>query len=115
MHIKRRRLLPHFETCSVALFVALALCGPLQARAQTDTTASATAQVSPAATQGSIPPNSWTARQISEAFREGDKNGDGRLSREEAALWAGLSRRFDQVDTDKDGSISSAEFDEALK
>lgn len=115
MHVKKRRLLlPHFETCSVALFASLALYGPLQARAQA-TAPAATSQHSTASTSTTIPPNHWTAEQISQAFKQGDKNSDGRLSRDEAALWAGLSRRFDQVDTNKDGSISSAEFDEALK
>ncbi len=48
-------------------------------------------------------------------FTRSDTDGDGQLSRQEASMWAGLSSRFDQIDANKDGSISSAEFDEALK
>lgn len=118
MHVKRRRILPNFETCSVALFATMALYGPLPARAQSATPSTSTSpstQLSPAPTSNTIPPNKWTAEQLSHAFKQTDANADGKLSREESAIWAGLSRRFDQIDTNKDGSISSAEFDEALK
>ncbi len=111
MHVKRRRL-PNFETCSVALFASLALYGPLPARAQTALPA---APRTAAAPEDKIPPNRWTAEQLTQAFKKGDDDGNGELSRKEATVWAGLSRRFDQIDSNKDGSISSAEFDEALK
>lgn len=133
MHVKRRRLLPNFEHCSVALFASMALYGPLPAAAQASsiTTAPLTrpragAAPAPSASRapaaqlsappsGPIPPNSWTPEQLNDAFKRSDSDGDSRLSREEAAMWSGLSRRFDQIDSNKDGSISSAEFDEALK
>lgn len=114
MHVKRRRL-PNFEICSVALFATLALSGPLQARAQTAAPSTPTSQSTPAPNSGAIPPNRWTREQLTQAFKRGDSDGDGQLSRQEASVWAGLSSRFDQIDTNKDGSISSAEFDEALK
>lgn len=115
MHVKRRRL-PNFETCSVALFATLALGGHFQARAQTPSAPSApTSQSTPAPNNGAIPPNRWTREQLTRAFKRSDTDGDGRLSRQEATMWAGLSSRFDQIDANKDGSISSAEFDEALK
>ena len=41
------------------------------------------------------------------AFADVDKNGDGRISREE---WQGPSEVFDRLDTDKDASISQDEF-----
>ena len=134
MHVKRRRLLPNFETCSVALFASLALYGPLPAKAQTATPSArsvtsssnstvpstarrgtSTSQLIPAQTGTAIPPNRWTPEQLSQAFKQTDSNGDGKLSREEAAVLSGLSRQFDRIDANKDGSISSAEFDEALK
>jgi hypothetical protein len=133
MHVKRRRLLPNFEHCSVALFASMALYGPLPATAQAASTtaprmatpragaapspfaAGAPATQLSAPPSGAIPPNSWTPEQLNDAFKRSDSNGDSRLSREEAAMWSGLSRRFDQIDSNKDGSISSAEFDEALK
>jgi hypothetical protein len=132
MHLKRRRL-PNFESCSVALFATLALYGPLPSRAQTASPAAPSVRSTPATAPASrgtpspstqlgaapadtpIPPNRWTAGQLSDAFRKADTNGDQRLSRSEAAVWPGLARQFDQVDRDKDGSISSAEFDESLK
>lgn len=116
MHVKRR-LLPNFETCSVALFASLALGGHLQARAQTQTPAPSapTSQSTPAPNSGAIPPNRWTREQLTLAFKRVDSDSDGQLSRQEASVLAGLSSRFDQIDANKDGSISSAEFDEALK
>jgi hypothetical protein len=104
MHLKRRGL-SNFEACSVALFTSLALGGAaLPARSQTSSTPSVTATTSPARTGAAIPPDRWTPGQLAQAFRRTDDDGDGRLS-----------RRFDQVDSNKDGSISSTGFDEALK
>ena len=132
MNLKRRRL-PNFESCSVALFATLALYGPLPARAQAATPAapsvrstlvpapgsrpvsSSSTQLGAAPADAPIPPNRWSADQLSDAFRKADTNSDQRLSRGEAAVWPGLARQFDKVDRDKDGSISSAEFDESLK
>lgn len=133
MHVKRRRL-PNFEACSVALFTSLALGGAaLPARSQTPSSPSVTSttstvpstprsgtasfQIGPTASQTSaaIPPNRRTPEQLAQAFKRTDVNGDGQLSRQEASSWSGLSRSFDQIDSNKDGSISSAEFDEALK
>jgi hypothetical protein len=113
MHVKRRRL-PNFETCSVALFATFAFSSPLHSRAQAPTPSTPTTQASPAQS-GTIPPNRWTREQLTQAFKRSDSDGDGQLSRQEASLLAGLSARFDKIDSNKDGSISSAEFDEALK
>ncbi len=113
----RRRTLPDFEACSVALFTLLALGGALHARAQTPaapTKPAATAQMSPTAATP-IPANQWTLNQIADAFKRTDANGDGQISRDEARIWNGLTRNFDKVDTNRDGIISNAEFHEALK
>ena len=115
MSVKRRRLLPNFETCSVALFATLALGGHIQARAQIATFSTPTSQTSPAPNGGAIPPNRWTRENLTQAFKRVDTDRDGQLSRQEASLLAGLSSHFDRIDANKDGSISSAEFDEALK
>ena len=111
----KRRLLPNFETCSVALFATLALGGHIQARAQIATLATPPSQTTPAPNGGAVPPNRWTRENLTQAFKRVDTDRDGQLSRQEASLFAGLSSHFDRVDTNKDGSISSAEFDEALK
>jgi hypothetical protein len=115
MHVKRRRL-PNFESCSVALFASLALYGPLPSKAQTATSSPVSASSSGVAGAGAaIPSNGWTPQRLRQAFGKTDADGDKLLSREEASALPGLARRFDQIDTNKDGSISSAEFDEALK
>lgn len=133
MHLKRG--LSNFEACSVALFTSLALGGAaLPARSQTPrptvratackalpaTTStvpslkrSATASAGPSG--AAVPPNRWTAEQLAEAFKRIDDDGASRLSRAETSVSEGPSRHFDQVDSNKDGSVSSAEFDEALK
>jgi hypothetical protein len=137
MHLKRG--LSNFEACSVALFTSLALgAAALPARSQTprptvpatawkalpattstvpsvERSATASSRISRGPSGAAIPPNRWTAEQLDEAFKRIDDDGDGRLSREEASVSEGLSRHFDQVDSNKDGSVSSAEFDEALK
>lgn len=114
MHVKRRRL-PNFETCSVALFASLALYGPLPVKAQAAARSTPSVTSSAALTGSAIPPNRWSPEQLSQAFKQADANGDGKISRQEASGSAGLARHFDRIDTSKDGSISSAEFDEALK
>ena len=133
MHVKRRRPLPNFEACSVALFTTLAVGGaPLPARAQTPYSPSVpsststvpspprgtgTFQIGPLTPAAGAAATSarWTPQQRAQTFKSADKNGNGQLSGEEAAALPGLPRSFDQMDSNKDGSISSAEFDEALK
>ena len=97
MHVKRRRL-PNFEACSVALFASLALGGAaVPARSQTSCAPSArSAPASPRPGTASIGP-----RLSNIALRDQDAKAE-------------LSRHLDRVG-EKDGSISSANFDEALK
>lgn len=87
MNVKRRRL-PNFETCSVALFATLALSGPFQSRAQTSPPATRMSHSAPAPGKAATAPGSSTRVQPS---------------------------RQDAFSGGKDGSISSADFDEALK
>jgi hypothetical protein len=137
MHVKRRRL-PNFESCSVALFTSLALGGAaLPARSQTPSTPPITSTNStvppttstvrstptsgtsnrggPTHASTAITPSSGTPERLAQVFKRTDVNSDGQLSREEAAAWPGMSLNFDHIDSNKDGSVSSAEFDEALK
>lgn len=87
MNVKRR-LLPNFETCSVALFATLALSGPFQARAQTSPPATRMSHSAPAPSKGTTAPSASTRERLS---------------------------RPDAFRGPKDGSLSSADFDEALK
>ena len=50
-----------------------------------------------------------------EAFQAADKNHDGTLSREEANAMPKVARHFEQMDTDKDGTVSEAEIRAYLK
>ena len=87
MNVKRRRL-PNFETCSVALFATLALSGPFQARAQTSPPATRISHSAPAQSKGTTAPTPSTRERLS---------------------------RLDAFRGPKDGSLSSADFDETLK
>lgn len=49
-------------------------------------------------------------RLVRQAFEQADRNGDGQLSREEAASIPGLPERFGKMDTNRDGQISREEF-----
>lgn len=83
-----------FNAMSLAIIASAALCSPSFAQ----TTAPATD----------------TARYM-EAFERSDKNGDGKLSKEEAESLPAIAQRFEQIDVDKDGMISKAEYLDALK
>lgn len=49
-----------------------------------------------------------------EMIKQFDKNGDGALSKEEAAAFP-MPLDFDKADTNKDGKISAEEFDAYMK
>lgn len=97
MHVKKRRL-PNFEACSVALFASIALGGTsLPSRAQVPSTPSSNSS------RPVVPPS------IGKAFlhqRQLSRTSDPLRTAPTAAL---------EPTGDKDGSISSPNFDEALK
>jgi hypothetical protein len=43
-------------------------------------------------------------------WKDADSNGDGKISAAEAVANAGLNARFSQVDTDKDGFVTTEEY-----
>ncbi len=53
--------------------------------------------------------------KATEAFARADKNADGKLSKEEAAVMPAVAEGFDKADVDKDGFLSKAEFAELAK
>ena len=73
--------------------------GALAIAAQAQGTAAPSADSTPAA-------NSTTA-----AFTRADSNADGKLTKQEAARLPAIASRFDELDKDKDGVLTSAEFD----
>lgn len=51
------------------------------------------------------------AHKMHERLKAADKNGDGKISREEAnASLPKLARHFDEIDTNKDGQITREEM-----
>ena len=92
----------HFDATSVLFFALMAGC-ILSAGAQTP--------------DAPIPPTKpkWSAEQIEQTFKLADSNGDGSIAREEAQRFPAVLKRFEQVDTNKDGVISRAEWEAALK
>jgi hypothetical protein len=76
-------------------FIALAAALPLAAFAQ----------------QPSQPPGQAPASSTPEiAFMRADTNGDGKLSKAEAAGLRSVASKFDALDKDKDGMLSMSEY-----
>jgi hypothetical protein len=50
--------------------------------------------------------------EATQRWQAADKDGDGALSREEAAGMPGVATRFDEVDANKDGKVERAEMHE---
>ncbi len=60
------------------------------------------------------PPAQPQAESAEKAFKRADANGDGKLSKAEAARLPAISERFVEIDKDKDGFLSMTEFMAAL-
>ncbi|MDB5744283.1 MAG: putative signal transduction protein with EFhand domain [Polaromonas sp.] len=73
----------------------------------------AQAAASAPAEAASAPPR-YAANDLAQAFKFMDSNGDGQVDREEAARFRGVTRHFDQADTNHDGFLSRKEFDTAM-
>jgi len=60
--------------------------------------------------QTTAEPSAKDKTALEAAFTRADTNGDSKLSKEEAARLPAISAKFAQLDKDKDGSLSLAEF-----
>ena len=67
----------------------------------------ATAQTS---MPGTAEPSATERTAIEAAFTRADTNGDGKLSREEAARMPAIAARFDELVKNHDGVLSREEF-----
>ena len=55
-------------------------------------------------------PDAKARMAVEAAFTKADVNGDGRISKDEAAKMPEIAGKFDALDTDKDGTLTLAEF-----
>lgn len=56
-------------------------------------------------------PNGERAHKMQERLKAADKNGDGKISREEAnASLPKIAKHFDEIDTNRDGQITREEM-----
>ena len=56
------------------------------------------------------PPKSDRAQKMHERLKAADKDGDGKISRAEAAALPRIAKHFDEIDTNKDGFITKEEM-----
>ena len=99
MTVKRKTLIANFETRSVLLIAGWTLGAASAAMAQNMPARSAAP----------------SDAEIGASFKQADKNGDGKLSREEAAALPALAENFTKADANADGSLSAEEFTKAMK
>lgn len=55
-------------------------------------------------------PDAKARMAVEAAFAKADANGDGKVSKDEAAKMPEISAKFEALDRDKDGSLTLAEF-----
>ena len=124
---KRARLqqdfIPNFEIRSVLVIATFAM-GAVAAHAQTAATTLSTNPNKPQVAVTSVVDRSDSATktvvqnrasrsQRDAAFNRADRNGDGKLSREEAEHFPLLVERFDLIDGNHDSFLSHDEFERA--
>jgi Ca2+-binding EF-hand superfamily protein len=52
---------------------------------------------------------------VQAAFERADANRDGQLSAQEARQLPAISQRFEEIDSDRNGPLSRAEFDKGAQ
>lgn len=97
---------------SLLALAAVAALLATQAQAQTpEPAASASASASTAASPTVA---YYDPKDLERAFKFMDKTGDGKVSRDEASNFRGVSKHFDEADLNKDNFLSREEFDNAM-
>jgi hypothetical protein len=102
---------------AIALAALLLLGGAWQlvhAQPAAAAEAAASAPAPAASTPASAPVAKYSAADLDRAFNFMDGNHDGKVTRDEASNFRGVSRHFDQADTNKDGFLSREEFESAM-
>jgi hypothetical protein len=108
--LTRPRILMLGSLLALAAAAAL-LATQAQAQAPEPATASTAA---PAATPATPTVTYYDPKDLERAFKFMDKTGDGKVSRDEASNFRGVSKHFDEADVNKDGFLSREEFDNAM-
>ncbi|MCZ8257701.1 MAG: EF-hand domain-containing protein [Polaromonas sp.] len=93
----------------LALAAAAALLAT-QAHAQTPEPVAAAS----AATSATPTVTYYDPKDLERAFKFMDKTGDGKVSRDEASNFRGVSKHFDEADLNKDNFLSQEEFNNAM-
>lgn len=91
----------------LALAAAAAL---LATQVQAQTTEPAAAAPTPAPSTVTY----YDPKDLERAFKFMDKTSDGKVSRDEASNFRGVSKHFDEADLNKDNFLSREEFDNAM-
>ena len=121
MALKTSRLpFASFDKRSVLLFAALSLGAVAALHAQKATAGTAPSASTSHASKAAFGPAapSLSAEQDpanKAAFAKADANRDGQLSAQEASALPAIGNRFQQLDTDKNGILSSKEFHQGSK
>lgn len=122
-HPARKHFMSDFETHSTLLMAALVLGAASCAHAQTGAVSPASpnsppSHMSPSATSPAadgaaasvIPRNKVTSKDLDAIFLQADTSKDGKLDRRETESLPIVSQSFEQLDSNRDGFISRAEF-----
>ena len=68
------------------------------------------AQATPATPATPAAPSAGADKASGDSFKRADANQDGKLSKDEAARIPAIAAKFDELDKDKDGSLSMSEM-----
>jgi hypothetical protein len=96
-----------------SLLVLAAAAALLATQAQAQTAEPAAPAATPVATPAPAVAK-YDSKDLERAFKFMDKTGDGKVSRDEASNFRGVSKHFDEADLNKDNFLSREEFDNAM-